>query len=523
MNSQAKVQFPEALLDPTIYPQKTAHIELKETHISWILLAGEVVYKCKKPVKMDFLDFSTLEQRKWACAEEVRLNKRLAPDTYLGVVPVTCTEGKISIGGTGTPIEWLVQMRRLPLPETLDQKFWQGTLHRFDIERLAAVLARFYASLSPAPMTAEEYRARFTSHVQHNREELLRVSHHLPADLVKRIHACQLQLLQLQPELFDERVANGCVVEGHGDLRPEHICLTEPPVIFDCIEFSCEFRTLDVADELAFFVSECDHLGAAWVGTALLEDLSRLRADSCPQRLFNFYKSYRACVRAKVAALRADQLPGTEQEAVSRQARNYLQQAERYLLAAESPLLLVVGGLPGTGKSTLAFQLGTDLGAEVLRTDAIRQELFDEHSPQALDTGIYQQAARDQVYGQLLQRAKKLLQQGCSVVLDGTFNDTATLGAALQLAHTAKARFLAVECTCPPPIAKERIVSRLDAGQDASRATTAVYDKQQRDWLRWPTEIPQCAVDTIQSLALQLQQVYQGVRAAEHQAASVAR
>ncbi|WP_425616687.1 AAA family ATPase [Anatilimnocola sp. NA78] len=514
MNNTATPQLPQALLDPQVYPHQPASVELKETHISWIFLAGDLVYKCKKPVKMDFLDFSSLEQRRLACEEEVRLNRRLAPDTYLGVVPVTCADGQLSIGGKGTPCEWLVEMRRLPLHDALDQRFWQGTLHHYDLERLAATLARFYERLPPAEITAEQYRARLIDHVKHNRDELLAASHHLPAELIKRLHATQLQLLQLEPSLFDERVANGCVVEGHGDLRPEHICLTEPPVIFDCIEFSQDFRTLDIADELAFFVSECDHIGASWVGVALLDELSRLLPDWCPKRLFNFYKAYRACVRAKVAALRADQLTGIAQQAAICQAQNYLQQADKYLQPAERPLLLVVGGLPGTGKSTLALQLAAELGAELLRTDVIRQELFAEHSPQTIDSGVYRQELRDQVYTEMLLRTKYLLQNRGSVVLDGTFRYSAVLDAARHLAHSTGARFLAIECTCPVPVAKARIVQRLDAGRDASRATTGVYESQLRNWVPWPTKIPQCQVDTTEPLPQQLHEVFAGLNSA---------
>ena len=505
MTRPATILLPNAFLDPKVYPHHPASVELKETHISWVFLAGDTVYKCKKPVKTDFLDFSSLERRRHACDEEVRLNRRLAPDTYLGVVPATRTNGHVSIDGKGTPIEWLVQMRRLPEQEALDQRFRQGRLHHYDIERLAAVLAAFYQNLCPAEMTSAEYRERFLGHVKHNRDELLAVSHHLPVDLVKRIHASQLQLLHLQRELFDDRVAKGYVIEGHGDLRPEHICLTEPLVIFDCIEFSREFRTLDIADELAFFISECDHLGASWVGATLLEEMTRLLGEECPKRLFNFYKSYRSCVRAKVAALRADQLTGSEQQAAICQARNYLQQAERYLQPVERPLLLVVGGLSGTGKSTLALQVAAELGADLLRTDVIRQELFAQHSPQAVNSGVYQLQSRKQVYEEILLRAKQSLQSQCSVVLDGTFGDPAVLDVVRHLAITSGARLLAIECTCPTRIAKERIASRLDAGQDASRATMAVYDQQHQSWVPWSSEIPQCQVDTTQPLETQLQ------------------
>lgn len=512
MSGMETILLPQALCDPAIYPHQPTSVELKETHISWIFLTGDFVYKGKKPVKFDFLDFSTLELRKLACEDEVRLNRRLAPDAYLGVVPVTLAGGQVQIGGSGPAVEWLVHMRRFPVEEALDQRFWRGDLQECEIARLAQTLTAFYQQLQPADISAAQYRSRFVQHVQQNRVELLAAAHHLPAEQIQRIHAAQLQLLHLQPELFAARVAAGCVVEGHGDLRPEHICLTDPPIIFDCIEFSREFRTLDVADEMAFLASECDHLGASWVGRELIAQISRSLPEPIPPGLLDFYKSYRACVRAKVAALRADQLTGIQQDAAICQARNYLLQAENYLQPWQQPLLIVVGGLAGTGKSTLARQLGNELGADVLRTDVIRKQLFDQAGPADVGSGVYQTESRNRVYEELLQTAAERLQLGNSVILDGTFGNSQWLAAAQAQAQKSNARFLAVECTCPASIAKARIETRLQSRQDASDANASVHDEQRRCWQPWPTAIRQCQVDTTEPVEKQLGTIFPRVR-----------
>jgi aminoglycoside phosphotransferase family enzyme len=192
--------------------------------------------------------------------------------------------------------------------------------------------------------------------------------------MVERVHGFQLQLLQLRPMIFAERVRGGRIVDGHGDLRPEHICLSDPVAIFDCIEFNPDFRRIDVADELAFLAAECD-FGRRWVGPRLLQAY-RERSDDQPAAvLLDFYKAYRACVRAKVVALRADQLEGQSQEAAKEEAQRHLSLADRYVAPWLRPLVLVFGGLAGTGKTTLAMAVADALGVEVLRTDVLRQEL----------------------------------------------------------------------------------------------------------------------------------------------------
>jgi aminoglycoside phosphotransferase family enzyme/predicted kinase len=502
----------QALLDPNFYPHQPVAVELKETHISLVYLADEWVYKCKKPVRFDFLDFSSVERRHQACEEEVRLNRRLAPDVYLGVVPITVDDGVWQLDGAGSPVEWLVKMRRLPVEQTLEQVFLRGELRAADIERLAETLAEFYRHLPPTAISTAEYIDSFVKHVRQNLAELLAVSHHLPAEKVRHVHEHQLRLLHLRPELFAARVAAGRIVEGHGDLRPEHICLTQPPVIFDCIEFSQEFRTLDLADELAFLASECDHLGAAWVGPQLLAKCAHLLGDQVPAALFNFYKSYRACVRAKVAALRSDQLTGPAQQAAADQARAYLIQAETYSRAGESPLLLLVGGLSGTGKSTLARAIGEHFGIEVLRTDAIRNELFGHHRSEEINAGVYLPEMRARVYDELLRRAEVKLRAGLSVILDATFELSDSVTAAQLLAKRLAAKLLAIQCTCLPEIAQQRIRQREIVGEDPSQANVDVYEQQRQRAQPWPAAVRKCVIDSVEPLDAQLQAVWRELR-----------
>lgn len=504
------------LTRPECYPNRPDRVEHVETHISHVFLAGSYVYKLKKPVKYDFLDFSTVDTRKHACREEVRLNRRLAPETYVDIVPVTlAASGEFRLGGAGKIVDWLVQMRRLPTELTLDSLHRRDKLRPEHIDRLAATLVRFYDSLASLRLTPEDYRQRYLSHVRGNLRELLAVGHHLPQEMVERVHGFQLQLLRLTPEILDERVRAGRVVDGHGDLRPEHICLCEPLVIFDCIEFNPEFRTIDVADELAFLAAECDHLGADWVGPQLLRTYQRLSNDQPGSELWTFYKSYRACVRAKVAALRADQLQGEPQESAAKEARRHLELADQYAAPWLRPLIVAVGGLAGTGKTTLAAALADALGAELLRTDVVRQELFGAGSHVAsVDAGIYRPEAREQVYVELYRRAAALHAVRVSVVLDGTFCTVESLQRARKLAADPSSTFLAIECVCPREIARDRISRRLAAGHDASDAGPEVHESQRNRWEAWPAEVPQVRVDTEQPLQQQVEQVFAALAAA---------
>jgi aminoglycoside phosphotransferase family enzyme/predicted kinase len=491
------------------YPHHPDRVEHLETHISHVFLAGSYVYKLKKPVKYDFLNFSTIGAREHCCREEVRLNRRLAPDTYLGVVPIIRRgDNAYRLGGDGTVVDWLVEMRRLPTELTLDVLERRGDLRPDHIERLADTLVRFYRSLPPLDVTPQDYRERCLAHVHGNFRELLAVKHHLPRGMVERVHGFQLQLLLLRPALFEDRVRAGVIVDGHGDLRPEHICLSDPIAIFDCIEFSSDFRRIDVADELAFLAAECDFLGADWVGPQLLQAYQDQSGDRPPAVLLDFYKSYRTCVRAKVAALRADQLHGSAREAAATEAHRHLILADRYAAPWLRPLVLAVGGLAGTGKTTLATAVAEALGAELLRTDMIRQEIFGAGPhPGQVDGGIYSREAREQVYEALNRRAAALRADRIAVVLDGTFSTSEMLEKARQLATDPKSAFLAIECICRPEVARERISRRLAEGRDASDARPEVYEIQRTRWETWPENVPQIRIDTEQPLPKQVEQV----------------
>jgi predicted kinase len=288
-----------------------------------------------------------------------------------------------------------------------------------------------------------------------------------------------LRLLKLRPELFDERVHNERIIDGHGDLRPEHLYLLNPPVAIDCIEFSAEFRRLDVADELSFLATECDFAGAKETGQEIFNRTLSQLGDRPSAELVAFYRSYRACVRAKVAALRAAQMDVALRETALADARRHLQWADRYDRDLPGPILFVMCGLMGSGKSSVARLLAESLGAEILATDTIRRETFGaSNEPAAYGQGTYTAENRRRVYDILFNRAAEHLGQGFSVILDGAFLKASLRDEALQLAQAQGLSSLVIRCTCPEEVAEVRIAARLAKGTDHSEARPELRAQQ---------------------------------------------
>jgi aminoglycoside phosphotransferase family enzyme len=284
------------------YPEKPYRVEVVETHMSWVFLTEQFVYKLKKPVRWDSLNFSTPELRRRNCEEEVRLNRRLTNDVYLGVIALTLgSGGALRLGGGGEPVDWLVHMRRLPADRMLDELICHGKIDREDVRPAALRLARFYADAPPVEITAAEYREHLEAGVRGDLQELCRPEFGLDDGRVRAVARMQFEFLARDSALLDARVHEGRIVEGHGDLRPEHICLVPEPAIIDCLEFSRDLRLLDPADELAYLGLECERLGKARVGQWFLGAYSETTGDEPPIALMEFYRNYRALRRAKIA------------------------------------------------------------------------------------------------------------------------------------------------------------------------------------------------------------------------------
>ena len=468
-----------ALLSPHAYAEAPETVELIETHISWVFLTDRFAYKLKKPVLFDFLDFSTVELRRQACHDELILNRRLAAEVYLGVVPLAQSpDGRLDIGGDGTVVDWLVKMKRLPAGCALDVPIRTGeSIPPRAIDRVAEKLAAFYEGQPPVATTGEAYRNGIEQHVKANHRELADSSHGLDRHQIQRIHSAQLRFLKASADELDQRVAEGRIVEGHGDLRPEHVYLLSDPVVIDCIEFRREFRTLDIADELAFLSMECALLGAGDLVEPVFHEYTARSGDRPGRELLDFYRLYRACVRAKVTAIRAEQLAGEDRQNCMQQVAAYLQLAERYARSLGPPVMIMVHGVPGTGKSTVAEALREELGGELLQSDAIRRELFGPgEAVSEFNQGRYSEANRNRVYEVMHRRAAALLNEGVSVILDATYLAVSRRSEAARLAERNGAVFLPVHCHCPRNVALERIDARHQSGQSLSDVRPEIFN-----------------------------------------------
>ncbi|MEJ2522663.1 MAG: hypothetical protein P8080_07260 [Gammaproteobacteria bacterium] len=275
-----------------------AGVERVETHMAWVFLTDRHAWKLKKPVRYEFLDFSTLEARRRDSLKEVALNARLAPGVYLDVVPL-CLQpgGGLRLGADGPVVDWLVRMLRLPAADFLDARLDDAGVSGAEIGRLADVLAAFYAAAVPVGLSGGTYAERLAARIRDDVGELLRHDHH--AEGCEAVGAALLGYLGSGPGLFDDRACR--VVEGHGDLRPEHVCLTRLPVVIDCLEFNRDFRIVDPLDELAFLAMECEFQGVATPGRTLLEAVCGRLHDEPPPSLVRFYASMRGLLRAKLA------------------------------------------------------------------------------------------------------------------------------------------------------------------------------------------------------------------------------
>jgi aminoglycoside phosphotransferase family enzyme len=316
---------------PETYPERPRQVLAVETHMSFVFLTERHAYKLKKPVRYEYLDFSTLAARARNCREELRLNQRLAAGVYLDVVPlVVATDGRVYLEAEGEVVEWLVKMRRLPANRMLDAVLREGTLDAADLDRLAGRLAAFYRRCAPEAMRGEDYFARLAETAATNRRVLAQTEYGLDAQLVAAVHDAEQRFLDSARGLLEQRARSGRLIEGHGDLRPEHVCLEDEPVVIDCLEFNREFRIADAADELAFLAMECDRLGAPEVGERVFRAYTAATGDDPPAALIAFYKAVRACLRARLAILHVNELPREAWGKWRALATDYLERAQGY-------------------------------------------------------------------------------------------------------------------------------------------------------------------------------------------------
>lgn len=459
------------LLRPSAYAAPVPeHVELRETHISRVFLTESEVFKIKKPVHFAFLDFRSRDARRGACEAEVLLNSRLAAGTYLGVVPVRIdADGRHHFGPSGEVVDWAVRMLRLPDAHRADERLATGTLTRDHVDSIAALLSDFHARGGFSEATSKWGEpAALARNVRENFAEVDPVAEGLLSLQDEReIERFQLDFLERHVELLERRRTRGLVREGHGDLRLEHIYIGDGGelTIIDCIEFNERFRCADVCADIAFLSMDLKAHGHVELAERFLARYARESNDYELYELVDFYESYRAYVRGKISTLTAHQTTDPFREQVLANARRHfalaLSEGRRLLL---EPVVVAVGGVIASGKSTVAEALGERLSAPVIDADRTRKHMIGiapttHDSSQAFE-GAYDLAVTERVYAELMKRAKSVLRSGRPVILDASFRSVDLRRMARELAIEQGVPFLFVECQVSLSTCRERLKRR---------------------------------------------------------------
>jgi uncharacterized protein len=466
-----------------------------ETHISVLVFFGDRVYKLRKPVRLDVLDFTDRAAREEDCRREVELNRRLAPDVYLGVADVVLD---------GEPIDHLVVMRALPEERRLATLVGKGADVERPLREVGAAVATFHATAARSPAIAEAGRpavlgARWEADFAGVAPFLGSV---LDPVMDREIRILVRQWLRAHRAVLDARVAAGAICDGHGDLQAEDVfCLDDGVRILDCIEFSDELRHGDVCADVAFLAMDLERLGRPDAAARFVHHYESAAGAPLPEDLLHHYVAQRAYVRAKVACLRLDQ--GADDAAPLAQALHALAAAH---LRRAGPLLVLVGGLPGSGKSTLAAGLAAQTGWALVRSDEVRDELQPRAGRSDPAKGRYAPEAVHAVYAELLERARRHLAEGEPVIVDASWVDAGHRAAARQSAEDGGAELVALCCGCDEQAALRRIRARRTAGGDPSEATAEVRAFLAARADPWPdaVEVDTSADDPAVALAVAL-------------------
>ncbi len=469
------------LQQPQSYPEKPDSVQIVQTHISVVALAGNYAYKLKKPVNFDFLDFSSLDQRRYYCQKEIELNSRLCPDIYLGILPIYQGKKGLYFGtdflnasdspleSDKDPVEFAIKMKRLPDHQFLSHKITHGSLESSDLRRTAQKLARFYRQQKKSTHSKQ------TEHletIQQNIDENFRQTEPFVDSLVNPIaheiiHYFTDRFIQRHAKLFKQRIEERAIVDGHGDLHLDHIHVNPKRVcIYDCIEFNERFRFQDIANDLAFLAMDLDRYEQFELSQQFIGWMTRELEDRSLYRLIDFYKCYRAVVRAKVEAMKSteDEVSEHDQSQSRDMARRYFHLALRYAVIGSQPIALIVMGRIGTGKSTLSRALAEELDLHRFNSDRIRKELAGlpvrEASPKSIHDYLYSQEMSDRTYTALMERSINRLKEGHSVILDATFSRKAKREELIQYLRNISVPYYFIEMQSADRRIKKRLRKR---------------------------------------------------------------
>jgi len=508
----------KALLEPEAYPEPTQRIELVQTQMSFVFLTDNYVYKVKKAVNLGYLDYTTLEKRHFYCQREVELNRRLCPEVYLRVVPITQDKGGISVAGKGEVIEYAVKMRHLPKEAMMNVLLASNKVSPEMLTTVAQKLAAFHqkAETNTSISAFGDIKA-ITQNTEENFTQTNKyIGKTISQEKYQHIKNYTNSFIQKNTPLFRRRIKEGRIRDCHGDLHAAHICFTNGICIYDCIEFNNRFRYCDVASEVAFLAMDLDHYGRADLARNFVSAYVAESRDTKLLKLLNFYKCYRAYVRGKVEGFKLDDpyiAPAEKRQALEI-ASSYFDLADSYIRS--KPALFITTGLVGTGKTFLAQALAKRVGLVIISSDVTRKKLasipLTEHRFEEFDAGIYSPEFSRKTYAQMLSEAKHILNDGGSVILDASFIKAEERVKAKELAREMGADFFIIECTLDEESIKQRLAQRLEQ-ETISDGRWEIYQPQKRAFEPVVEVPPQkhAIIDTSKPVAENIRQILEGI------------
>jgi aminoglycoside phosphotransferase family enzyme/predicted kinase len=475
-----------ALQNPALYNHPIKDFSLIETHISWVLLTGSFAYKIKKPVNFGFVNFSTLEKRRYFCAEELRLNRRFAPELYLQVIAIKGSTAEPRLSGGGKTIEYAVKMREFPQHCLLSVHATERRLEPAHIDSIADVIASFHALADRADSNSTYGAVDII--LKWSRENFDNIEAVTPASVLPEyfealVSWCIKTGKQNQREM-KERQLSGFIRECHGDLHLGNMALIDDSItLFDCIEFNPELRWIDTISEVAFVAMDLqarDYPGFAW---QFINRYLQSSGDYAGIAILRYYFVYRALVRAKVEALGVTQeTPGSNHDKQNYQGVVRYLDLAHYWSSNHRPAIIIMHGLSGSGKSTLAGHMVESLGAVQIRSDVERKRLFDlspeDHSGSSIEQGIYTQDATKRTYDRMAELTKIVVLAGFTTIVDASFLKNSDRDQFKRLAQACYAPYIVISCEAPEGVLRERIRHRSETQQDPSEADLTVLQHQ---------------------------------------------
>ena len=506
------------------YPHQPDEVEEIQTHASYVFIARPFVFKIKKPVDLEFLDYATLEKRKHFCEQEVALNRRLCAQIYEGVVPIYGANDRLSLAEEEgmEVVEYAVKMRYLEDRYFLHRKIANGTIAEQDVLQLAQKLAPFYRDQEPD----EEIRAYGTVEKKRaNTDENFSQTESFKGSLLEPYHFDAIrrftdQFLDRFAPLFQQRMDRDAIIDGHGDLHLEHIHIAgEEVCIYDCIEFNRRFRYLDWADDLSFLAMDFDYRRTPELGQLLIDTMRKELEDPNLTRILDFYKCYKAYVRGKVEGIKSEdeEVPDDQREESRQSASKHFNLALRYAALGSKPFVVVLMGQIGTGKSTLGKHLAETLLLRYFNSDRIRKEIaglpLHELTPKPIQDELYSDEMSRETYRTMYQRALDQAEQQRHVVIDATFSRTYKRENLIEMLAEDDVNYCFIETRANEQVIRERLRSRDSRDDVISDARLETYEEL-RSVYEPPEEIPDhhlIRVDTDRPVAETLREIYLGL------------